>query len=70
MNNGKTGKKCHFCEAELMKDEIALNKKIVGRSVVKLQCLICLAAYFETTEDDLREKIEFFKMQGCTLFGA
>ena len=69
MNGTQTEKRCFFCDAELTKDEIALNKKIVGRSVVKIQCLPCLAAYFETTVEELREKIEEFKRLGCALFG-
>ena len=60
---------CFACgKRPLEKDEIGLNKKLVGRNVVKMQCLPCLAAYFETTEDKLREKIEEFKRQGCALF--
>jgi len=69
MSNEATGKRCFFCDAGLTKDEIGLNKKIVGRNVVKMQCLTCLAAYFETTVEELREKIEEFKRQGCALFG-
>lgn len=69
MSTEKTARRCFFCDAELSRDEIGLNKKIVGRNVVKMQCLPCLAAYFETTVDELREKIEEFKRQGCALFG-
>jgi hypothetical protein len=30
--------------------------------------MACLADYFEMSEDDLKEKIEEFKLQGCVLF--
>jgi biotin operon repressor len=60
---------CNFCDALISdKDVIALNKKLLGRSVKKKLCLPCLADYLSCTEDDLREKIEEFKEQGCALF--
>lgn len=57
---------CAYCDKEkLSKDEIGLNKKlIIGRMV----CLTCMAAHFETTEEELKEMIEEFKRQGCALF--
>lgn len=61
---------CAFCDKEnLSKEVIALNKKIIHRQVERMLCLTCMAAYFETTEEALREKIEEFKRQGCALFG-
>ena len=69
MNGGKVID-CAFCEKEnLSKDVIGLNKKIIHRQIKRLLCLSCMAKYFETTEEDLREKIEEFKCQGCALFG-
>jgi hypothetical protein len=32
-------------------------------------CLPCMADYFETTTEDLEDKIEEFKYEGCGLFG-
>lgn len=61
---------CAFCDKEnLSKDVIALNKKIIHRQIERMLCLPCMAAYFETTEEALKEKIEEFKRQGCSLFG-
>jgi len=61
---------CTFCGKEkLTKDEIGLNKKIIHRQIERMMCLMCMAAYFETTEEELKEKIEEFKRQGCALFG-
>jgi len=69
MSTENIEQRCFYCEAKLTKDEVGLNKKLVGRSVIKMQCFSCLAAYFETTVEELHEKIEEFKRQGCALFG-
>jgi hypothetical protein len=61
---------CAFCVKEkLSKDEIGLNKKLIHRQIERMMCLACMAAYFETTEENLKQKIEWFKEQGCALFG-
>jgi len=61
---------CAFCSKEkLSKDEIGLNKKLIHRQITRMMCLTCMAAYFETTEEELKEKVDEFKRQGCTLFG-
>jgi biotin operon repressor len=31
-------------------------------------CFPCMAEYLECSEDDLREKVEEFKREGCKLF--
>ncbi len=60
---------CAFCGKEnLSKNVISLNRKIIHRQIEQLQCLTCMAAYFETTEEELKEKIQDFKQQGCALF--
>jgi len=66
------GKKinCAYCDKEkLSKNDIGLNKKLIHRQIKRMMCLTCLAAYFEITEEDLKEMIERFKRQGCALFG-
>ena len=61
---------CAYCDKEkLSKNEIGLNKKLIHRQIERTMCLACMAAYFETTEENLKEKIEWFKEQGCALFG-
>ena len=61
---------CAYCDKEkLSKNEIGLNKKLIHRQIKRMMCLTCLAAYFETTEEELKEMIERFKRQGCALFG-
>lgn len=61
---------CAFCGKEnLSKDVVGLNRKIIHRQIERFLCLSCMAEYFETTEEELCEKIEEFKRQGCGLFG-
>lgn len=61
---------CAYCSKEkLTKDEVGLNRKIIHRQIERMMCLTCMAGYFETTEEALKEKIAEFKRQGCALFG-
>ncbi len=61
--------KCIACGQEITKkDTIGINKKLIGKYTKKYYCLDCLADYLGCTADDLLEKIEEFKEQGCTLF--
>lgn len=60
---------CYVCgKNPLSKDEVGISKKLINRNTDKFYCLHCLAEQFEITEDELRNKIEEFKAQGCTLF--
>jgi uncharacterized protein YlaI len=60
---------CAYCDKEkLSQNEIGLNKKLIHRQIERMMCLTCMAESFETTEDALKEMIERFKWQGCTLF--
>jgi len=60
--------KCNVCEATLEKNTIGLNKKLLGRNIERFLCMDCLASYLEVTKEDLLEKINEFKAQGCILF--
>ena len=61
---------CAYCSKEnLSKNDIGLNKKLVHPQVERIMCLACLAGYFETTEEELKDMIERFKKEGCELFG-
>lgn len=61
-----------FCVAcfkgNLDKDTIALNRKLLGKNIEKYYCLDCLAVFFNVTVDELLEKIEEFKEEGCEMF--
>lgn len=60
---------CVSCFKEnLEKDTIALNKKLLGKNIDHFYCLECLADYLNVTVNDLLDKIEEFKEEGCELF--
>ena len=62
---------CRYCgKKPLPRDEIGLNKKLFETEAKKkrFMCLHCMADYLDCSEDDLREKIEDFKREGCKLF--
>lgn len=56
---GKTG---------LPKNTVALNQKILGRELTQFYCMDCLAEFLEVTVEELEDKIQEFKNQGCKLF--
>ena len=55
-------------ERNLEKDEIAVCKKMLGRKIEKFFCYDCLANYLDCSVQDILDKIEEFKAQGCKLF--
>lgn len=59
---------CCDCGKTLKKDEVALTRKLISTDVGAFYCIHCLAEYIGCTEQDLIEKIQEFKEQGCTLF--
>ncbi len=59
---------CYDCGKKLMKDEIALSKKLIDVETEEFFCLQCLADNIGCTVDDLKDKIQEFKEQGCVLF--
>lgn len=68
MNN--TAKpKCISCgKNELSSDEIGINLKLIGEETRNFYCLDCLADVLEVSVQDILDKIEEFKEEGCTLF--
>ena len=60
---------CLACrKTPLNKDTIGINKKMLGTNIKSFYCMDCLADYLGCTIEDLLEKIEEFKDEGCTLF--
>ena len=60
---------CIACGKEnLTRDEIGINIKLLGEQVESLYCLNCLAEYLDVTPQDILDKIEEFKEEGCKLF--
>ena len=60
---------CVSCGKEaLEKNEIGINKKLLGDQVESFYCMDCLADYLGVSVQDILDKIEEFKDQGCKLF--
>ena len=63
------GYPCISCGlSNLDKDTIGINKKLLGKRIDKFYCLDCLAEYLDATVEELLDKIEEFKDEGCKLF--
>jgi len=52
----------------LVRNEIGINKKLLGEDIADFYCLDCLAEYLEVTPQDILDKIEEFREEGCKLF--
>ena len=60
---------CKSCyKAPMAKNEIGLCKKLLVDDGGGYLCIDCLAAYLDCTVEDLLDKIEEFKDEGCELF--
>ncbi len=60
---------CVACGKEnLSKNAVGINKKLLGTNIENFYCIDCLAVYLDVTVDELLEKIEEFKEEGCKLF--
>lgn len=61
--------RCIACgKDDLDKDTIGINKKLLGEDVPEFYCMECLAEYLECKVQDILDKIEEFKEEGCKLF--
>ncbi len=62
-------KDCVACgKKNLDKNTIGINKKLLGKDIKTYYCMDCLADYLCCTVQDLLDKIEEFKAEGCALF--
>ncbi len=60
---------CVACgKTDLTRNEIGINKKLLGENIKNFYCLDCLAEYLDVTPQDILDKIEEFKEEGCKLF--
>lgn len=60
---------CVACSKKsLNKDTIGINKKLLGKDLKTFYCIDCLADYLGCTVQDLLDKIEDLKSEGCDLF--
>ena len=62
MSKVYSGKKC------LDKNTIGINKKLLGEDITSFYCMDCLADYLGCEVQDILDKIEEFKEEGCKLF--
>jgi len=61
--------KCFSCRMHpISKDELSICKKMLGRKTENYFCLTCLADFLHVAEEDILDKIEQFKGEGCVLF--
>lgn len=62
-------KECCICfKSPLTKDEIGISKKLIDPDTEKFFCIDCLADFLECEVQNIYDKIEEFKDEGCTLF--
>ena len=60
---------CIACgKRPLTKNEIGINKKLLGMKSKNFYCVECLANFLEVEPQDILDKIENFKHDGCKLF--
>ena len=60
---------CVLCEKKKKKkNEIGINQKLLGEQITTFYCLDCLADYLGVSVEEILDKIEEFKEQGCKLF--
>ena len=69
MKKSITNCQCISCgQKELSKNEIGINKKLLGEKIENFYCIECLADYLGVSSEDIYEKIDEFKAEGCKLF--
>ena len=62
-------KDCCVCLAKnLSKNTIGINKKLLGEGITNFFCINCLADHLDCDVQDILDKIEEFKADGCILF--
>lgn len=59
---------CSYCGRSMIRDEIALNMKLIGPEPEEFLCLSCLSEEIGVPVRELKLKIEDFRESGCTLF--
>lgn len=60
---------CVICERkDLDKDTIGISKKLLGTDKSNFYCIDCLSEYLGCTVQELLDKIQDFKDEGCELF--
>jgi len=65
-----TNQSLSCCGSPLPLDVLSLNRKLWGDQAKKLYCLACMADLFECAVEDVVNKLDAFKREGCRLFPA
>jgi biotin operon repressor len=69
MSVAMKNKTCIACgKKDLEKDIIGINMKLLGNDIGNFYCIDCLSDYLSCTPQDILDKIEEFKEEGCKLF--
>ena len=59
---------CSLCGGEVSKTARGLCLKLLGKKEKRLFCLDCLANHLDVSTDDLLQKAEDFRREGCKMF--
>ncbi len=59
---------CMKCGRNLVRDEVAINLKLVNKNAKEYLCIPCLSEYFKCSEQVIWDRIEALRESGCTLF--
>lgn len=60
---------CASCgKGMLTRNEVGINQKLLGERTEAYYCMNCLADYLDVTVQDIEDKIEEFRAEGCKLF--
>lgn len=59
---------CKKCGSALKVDDVGATRKLISRGAEEFYCIPCLAIKFSVSEALLREKIEYWRNSGCSLF--
>lgn len=52
----------------MSKDEIGINLKLIGTETRNFYCIDCLSTVLGVSVQDIYDKIEEFREEGCALF--
>lgn len=61
-------KTCVTCGQALHRDAVGACLKFLGRDTPAYYCLSCLARELGTTEEKLKERIDYYRQMGCSYF--
>ena len=67
MAKNKDYGQCLECGSKLSKNEFGISVKFYGEKGHKM-CINCISEQLKVTTEDILDKIEEYKNEGCTLF--